>query len=202
MYTDFQSTTFFSQASGEGNSLEVTGVQTDEATLVRETLGGAPRAFEAIVNLHSRRVFNFIYQMTRQRQDAEDLTQQTFIKAFRNIHRFDTARPLINWLLTIARRTTLNHFRSWKQWEQMPEETASSGPSPARSAEEQDRADDLWSRARRILSQREFEVLWLRFAEELSTEETARVAGLTKVHVKVLVFRARRQLLKGVKSSS
>jgi RNA polymerase sigma-70 factor (ECF subfamily) len=52
-----------------------------------------------------------------------------------------------------------------------------------------------------VLSQREFEVLWLRFAEELSTEETARVAGLTKVHVKVIVFRARRQLLKIEKSS-
>src|SRR3954468_19970627 len=201
MHADVHSLTYFSQTSGDESSLAAVGVQTDEATLVRETLGGAPRAFEAIVHLHSRRVFNFIYQMTRQRQDAEDLTQQTFIKAFRNIHRFDTGRPLINWLLTIARRTALNHFRSWKQWEQMPDDTASAGPSPARCAEEQDRADDLWSRARRILSQREFEVLWLRFAEELSTEETARVAGLTKTHVKVFVFRARRQLLKMEKAS-
>ena len=201
MHADFHSPPFLSEASGDENSLVSLGVQTDEATLVRETLDGDARAFEAIVHMHSRRVFNFIYQMTRQRQDAEDLTQQTFIKAFRNIQRFDTSRPLINWLLTIARRTALNHFRSWKKWEQMPEDTPSTGPSPAHNVEQQDRADDLWARARRVLSQREFEVLWLRFAEELSTEETARVAGLTKVHVKVLVFRARRQLLKIEKSS-
>src|SRR4051812_13315821 len=104
MHADVHSLTYFSQTSGDESSLAAVGLPTDEASLVRETLGGDSGAFEAIVNLHSRRVFNFVYQMTRQRQDAEDLTQQTFIKAFRNIHRFDTARPLINWLLTIARR--------------------------------------------------------------------------------------------------
>src|SRR4051812_39041898 len=156
----------------------------DEADLVRATLAH-PHAFESIVQRHSRRVFNFIFQLTRQRQDAEDLTQQTFIKAYRNLHRFDCARPLINWLLTIARRTTLNHFRDTKKWEVVPDDLASTEPSPARSAEHQENSENIWARARRILSQREFEVMWLRFGEELSTEETARIAGLTVVHVKV-----------------
>jgi RNA polymerase sigma-70 factor (ECF subfamily) len=48
-----------------------------------------------------------------------------------------------------------------------------------------------------VLSPREFEVIWLRFAEELSTEETAQATGLTVSNVKVIVFRARQQLLKG-----
>jgi RNA polymerase sigma-70 factor (ECF subfamily) len=172
----------------------------DEATLVRDTLGSNPRAFEEIVRLHTRRVFNFLYHLTRNRHDAEDLTQQTFIKAFHSLPRFDLTRPLINWLLTIARRSALNHFRAAKKWEVMPETMAASGPSPAHSTEERDETDSLWERARRLLSQREFEVMWLRFAEELSTEDAARVAGLTETHVKVLVFRARQKLLKGEKS--
>jgi RNA polymerase sigma-70 factor (ECF subfamily) len=134
--------------------------------------------------------------MTRHRHDAEDLTQQTFIKAYNNIHRFDTARPIINWLLTIARRTALNHFRAAKRWDEIPDDTASLGLSPAHQAEKHDQIDNLWTRARRILSRREYEVLWLRFSEELSTEDTARVVGLTQIHVKVLVFRARQQLMK------
>src|ERR1051326_4065754 len=97
-----------------------------EAELVRATLAGDPRAFEQIVQAHSRRVFNFLHQMTRQRQDAEDLTQQTFLKAFNHLARFDPTRPFINWLLTIARRTALNHFRAAKRWESIPDDFACS----------------------------------------------------------------------------
>jgi RNA polymerase sigma-70 factor (ECF subfamily) len=174
-----------------------TAVDPENATLVRAAAGGDVRAFEKLVHLHHRRVLNFVFQMTRHMQDAEDLTQQTFVKAFQHIHRVDAARPIINWLLTIARRTALNHFRSARKWEFMPAELPSDEPSPARQLEHRERSDNLWARARRVLSRREFEVLWLRFGEDMSTEETARIAGLTKIHVKVLVHRARQHLLKG-----
>jgi len=173
----------------------------DEAMLVREALNGGAHAFEQIVRTYDRRVFHFLHQMTRQRQDAEDLAQQTFIKAFQHLDRFDTGRPLINWLLTIARRTALNHFRSSRKWESVPDETAAVGLSPAGQAEERDQSDHLWERARATLSRREFEILWLRFAEELSIQETAQVVGLTQTHVKVLVHRARKALLKERKCS-
>lgn len=169
----------------------------DEARLIAEATGDNPRAFDELVRLHTRRVFNFLHQLTRNRHDAEDLTQQTFIKAFNHLHRFEPNRPLIHWLLTIARRTALNHFRSAKKWEEMPENFATSAPTPAGEVEQQDQADTLWARARRLLSQREFEIMWLRFVEELSTAETARTVGLTQVHVKVLIYRARQRLLKG-----
>src|SRR3954462_12994640 len=142
-------------------------VACDEATTIRAAIGGDARAFEEIVHAHHRRVFNFLRQMTRHREDAEDLTQQTFIKAFHHLHRFDCQRPIIHWLLTIARHNALNHFRSVKKWEFIPTELASTEPSPARHVEDQERADNLWARARRVLSPREFEALWLRCAEEL-----------------------------------
>lgn len=170
-----------------------------EAELVRKCQDGSSRAFEEIVRLHTKRVFNFLNHMTHHRQDAEDLTQQTFLKAYHNLKRFDTRRPLINWLLTIARRTAFNYFRSAKRWEALPEALSCDKASPAESADTADETDSLWARARRILSQREFEILWLRFGEELSTEETAQVARLTKTHVKILVFRARQHLMKGLK---
>lgn len=172
-------------------------ISADEAALVRAAAASDAHAFSELMRLHSRRIHTFLYHLTRHHQDAEDLTQQTFIKAYHNLHRFDHARPLINWLLIIARRSALNHFRAARKWDEMPEELASREPSPARTAEEHDQRDTLWSRARRVLSQREFEVMWLRFVEDLSVEETARVTGLTRVHVKVLVYRARQQMLKG-----
>lgn len=169
----------------------------DEPALVRTAAAGDPAAFARIVEAHHRRVFNFLFHLMRHRQDAEDVTQQTFLKAYHHLAGFDCARPLINWLLTIARRTALNHFRAARRWEHLPAEPVSGAPSPAHAAEQKDRAENLWERARRLLSPREFEALWLRFVEEMSTQETARIMGLTQIHVKVLVHRARQQLLKG-----
>lgn len=177
------------------------GPSPEDKAIVRAAIGGDARAFEQLVHAYHRRVFNFLQQMTRQREDTEDLTQQTFIKAYQHIERVDPERPIINWLLTIARRTALNHFRSARKWEFVPADLASSEPSPARQLEVQDRADNLWARARRILAQREFEALWLRFAEERSTEETAEIMGLTQIHVKVIVHRARQRMLKGESES-
>lgn len=168
-----------------------------DAELIRATLAGRTSAFGELVRTHQPRVFNFIHQMTRHRQDAEDLTQQTFIKAYHHLAQFDLNRALIAWLLTIARNSTLNHFRDRRPWSELPFDAAGAEPSPARVAEYQDSTQNLWDRARRVLSPREFEILWLRFAEELSIEETARIVGLTQTHVKVIVFRARKTLLKG-----
>ncbi len=171
---------------------------TAEAPVIRAAAAGDAQAFEQLVHTHHRRVLNYLLHRVRHRQDAEDLAQQTFIKAHRQLHTFDCARPLINWLLTIARHNALNHFRSARPWETIPQEAASSAPSPAEFVEQQDQADSLWSRARRLLSAREFDVLWLRCAEEMSVEETARITGLTRIHVKVLVYRARKQLLQSL----
>ena len=173
------------------------GCESDEAALVREAVAGDGPSFDRIVRIHSPRVFRFLCQMTRQRQDAEDLTQQTFIKAFHNLGRYDARRPIINWLLTIARNCALNHFRSAKKWVEIPEETASDALSPSGMAEQNEQTASLWERARTFLSQGQFEVLWLRFAEGLSTRETAELMGLTQTHVKVLIFRARQKLIKG-----
>ncbi len=168
-----------------------------EAELISATVAGNAQAFDEIVRTHHARVYNFLYQMTRNRHDAQDLAQQTFIRAYNHLAGFDLKRPIINWLLTIARHAALNHFRDAKKWSEIPADAAASGPTPARAAECRDGASNLWNQARTVLSPREFEVMWLRFAEELSTEETSRVVGLTQTHVKVIVFRARKALQKG-----
>jgi RNA polymerase sigma-70 factor (ECF subfamily) len=173
------------------------GGDSDEASLIREAVAGEGRSFDRIVHIHSPRVFRFLCQMTRHRQDAEDLTQQTFIKAFHNLARYDGRRPIINWLLTIARNCALNHFRSVRKWVEIPEETASDAPSPSGQAEQREQSAGIWERARAHLSQSQFEALWHRFAEGLSTRETAALMGYTQTHVKVLIFRARQKLTKG-----
>lgn len=185
--------------------LEPTGP--DEAGLVRRVLAGETEAFDALVRAHSPRVFRFLHQFVRNRHDAEDLTQQAFLRAFAKLGSFDPRRPMINWLLTIARRCALNHFRAAKSWESL---SATDGEgrvpdemtvAPDADLEHRDLTGNLWERARDRLSAREYEALWLRFGEDLSVKEAAQVMGLTQPHIKILVFRAKRALRKGVMKS-
>jgi len=171
-----------------------------DADLIGRVLAGERSAFDELVGLHSPRVFRFLYQFVRHRQDAEDLTQHTFVKAYQHLAGFDLRRPLINWLLTIARRSALNHFRAARRWEPISDLDADHTPGPAALAEQTEQTRNLWDQARAELSPREFEVLWLRFGEDLSTAETARICGLTQPHIKILVYRAKRTLAKGVKT--
>ena len=60
--------------------------------LAEKTQNGCRESFEALVERHGQRIFNFLWQLTRNRHDAEDLTQETFLKALRNIHRYNPAR--------------------------------------------------------------------------------------------------------------
>jgi RNA polymerase sigma-70 factor (ECF subfamily) len=150
--------------------------------------------------LFHRPIFRFVSRMTGQVQDAEDITQETFVKAFRSLDRVDTSRPLINWLFTIARRTALNHFRAKKQWVELPPESPCQSASPRQEVEAREQVEGLWSKARRVLSAPEFEVLWLRFGENLSTEEAAQAVGRTTTSIKTLIYRARQRLLVGKES--
>jgi len=167
-----------------------------DVRLIADCLQGEMHAFDEIVRLHTPRVFNYVLHMMRHRQDAEDVTQQTFIKAYTHLASFDPSRSFIAWLLTIARRTALNHFRSAKNFEQVAEETATPETTPDRQLEKRDQLDTMWEQARRVLSEREFDILWLRYAEDLSLEDTARIAGITQTHTKIIAFRARQRLMK------
>lgn len=167
-----------------------------DAMLIADCLSGRMSAFDEIVRTHTPRVFNYVLHMTRHRHDAEDITQQAFIKAYTHLSSFDPTRSFIAWLLTIARRTALNHFRSAKHFESVDETTVSTESTPDRETEKQDQLDNLWAQAKRVLSEREYEVLWLRYVEDMSLEETAKIVGLTQTHTKIIAFRARQRLIK------
>ena len=107
--------------TGVDPAKEFSDSRSEEAALIEDCLAGNMPAFDRLVRLHTPRVFNYLLHMTRHRQDAEDVAQQTFIKAYQHLASFDRSHSFIAWLLTIARRTALNHFRSAKQFEPVVE---------------------------------------------------------------------------------
>jgi len=161
--------------------------------LAARAQAGCRHSFEALVTRYELHIFNFIHQFTQQRQDAEDLTQETFLKAYRGLSQYNSGRAFAPWLFTIARRTAISHFRSARRFEELSEESADSGENPANQLESADERESIWKRAR-MLKAKQFEALWLRYHEGFSVAEAADIMRTNQLHVKVLLHRARANL--------
>ncbi len=86
----------------------------DQAVVGRVQAGDVA-AFDELIHRYRERVFGIIYQMTSNREDAADLAQDVFIKAFQSVHRFEGSASFFTWLYRIAVNTTLSHLRRHRQ---------------------------------------------------------------------------------------
>ena len=85
-----------------------------DRVIVQRVQAGEVAAFDALILKYRERVFGIVYNMTSNREDAADLTQDAFIKAFQSIHRFQAHSSFFTWLYRIAVNSTLTHLRKAK----------------------------------------------------------------------------------------
>lgn len=86
------------------------------ATLVRRCTAGDSAAWEELVRLYNRRIYNICYRFTSSSEDAQDLTQEVFIRIFRTLNSYDAGKGAFNtWLTTMTRNLLVDHFRRRKQ---------------------------------------------------------------------------------------
>lgn len=157
---------------------------------------GCRESFERLVCRFEQRVLRFLDSMANNRQDAEDLAQDTFVKAYKNIHRFNPQYKFATWLFTIAKRTAMNHYRDSRPTLALAVEQEADEQSPAAALEEKERAKGLWDEAKRRLKPKQYQALRLRYGEELSIAEMAEAMQTNEIRVRVLLHRARNQLAK------
>jgi RNA polymerase sigma-70 factor (ECF subfamily) len=86
----------------------------EDLLVVRKIQAGDVDAFDALILKYRERVYSVIYNLTSNREDASDLTQDAFIKAFQSINRFKGKSSFFTWLYRIALNTTLTHLRKNK----------------------------------------------------------------------------------------
>ena len=84
----------------------------DDAALVAEYLGGRRRAFQELADRYHQRLLNFIYRTIGDRDRAEDLVQETFVRVYRHLHRFDPTKKFSTWIYTIASNPAKNELRN------------------------------------------------------------------------------------------
>ena len=141
-------------------------------------------------------LFNFIRHKTNSLQDAEDLIQDTFVKAYENIHRFDDSWKFSTWLFTIAARLASSHFRRQRP-SRILEDIESGGIGPGQMMVKRESNECLWKMAA-DLTNNQYQALWLKYAQDMPIKEIAKVMRKTQVNMKVLLYRARINLAKKI----
>jgi len=166
----------------------------DDTLLVRQARDGSSAAFGTLVHRYHGRVYGFLLTLTRHRQDAEDLTQETFLRAWNKLHLFDTGLPLLPWLFTIGRRLSIAALRKARPLPAdlpVPDLPASTCSSLW-----------LWEVAKRDLTADAYSALWLHYREELPLKEVAGILGKREGAVKVILHRARKSLAESLRGPS
>ena len=166
-----------------------------------EALGGSQAAFEQIVRRYQRPVLSLLVRLTGDRALAEDLAQDTFIKAVRSLAAFDVSRRLSAWILRIAHNTGIDAMRRRRipavsidtaaRFGEFPPEPASP-PSP--DPVERAALNHALETALATLRPDQREAVALRYEEGLSFEEIGQVLGIPEVTARSHVHRARKEL--------
>ena len=171
--------------------------------LARVAQGGktqATRSFEELVARFEGPLYQFLLLRVGNREVAEELTQETFLRAWHKLALYDSSRRFSTWLFTLGKHLAVSHARKRSSSEETQApvqwDSADGSHDPASAAEEKEEGIRLWRIASQVLKVEQRSALWLRYAEDLSIEEIARILDKRAVSVRVLLHRAREVLAK------
>src|SRR3979411_53900 len=178
----------------------------EELTLVRAAKQGDDKAFEELVRRYDRNVFRIAQHITQNREDAGDVVQDAFLKAYTNLKQFQGQSKFYTWLVRIAVNEALMRLRRRRpermvsldeevktEEDSLPREVADWSPNPEQQYNQAELREIL-TRTIQGLPPSFRTVFVLRDKEGLSTEETAEALGLSIPAVKSRLLRARLQL--------
>ena len=165
-----------------------------DETLACQAQHGCVDSFAELVARYQVPLMRFLQRRTSRIEDAEDLTQETFVRAHANLERYQSNWRFGTWLFTIARRLSINHHnRRQLNHEPLIDPLDSTG-DPARTLADREQAELLWDRAAIVLTEAQWSSLWLYYVQDLSTLDISRVLSCTAAAVKALLHRGRRKL--------
>jgi RNA polymerase sigma-70 factor (ECF subfamily) len=171
----------------------------DEGAEVERARGGDQDAFRGLVHRHSPAVFRLAYRMTRNEQDAEDVVQETFLKAYRRLGQFESRSLFGTWVHRIAANCAYDLLRRRARLKEEPEDDETAPPLPATdpSADRLVFSGEVRLRlaaALARLSPAERSAFVLRHHEGMSIQEIGVSLGLETSAVKQSIFRAVRKM--------
>ncbi len=166
---------------------------------------GDPESFSRLVSAYQRDVYALCYRMLGNAADAEDAAQETFLRAFRAIRRYDPQRAFRPWLLTIASRYCIDRLRRRRPWWPLDQVAGEALRDPKPGPEEALLRREQAEQVQALLAHLEptdRAVIVLYYWHEYRLAEIAKTLGLTESAVKSRLFRARRTLAQAIQAQT
>ncbi len=167
--------------------------------IIRECLEGRQGAWETLMNMYAKKVFNMAYQFSGSREEAEDLTQDIFLKLYNSLSKYDFQRNFTAWLLTLTKNYLIDEYRRTK-WEKTQRDdfnedllAQASLKGPETDLDRKETQAVIWEGLNRLSSEMRMCII-LRDLQGRSYEEMTEVLGIPLGTVKSRVNRARIQL--------
>jgi RNA polymerase sigma-70 factor, ECF subfamily len=182
----------------------------DDPELMKKVAKGDHQAFEVIFNKYKGPIMNYVYQMVKNRDIAEDITHDVFLKIFAKADSYDPGKKFTTWLWSIAKNTTIDHIRKKKELlvEDITPGDENATPAIDRYADKAASEDaKLIQKAEREIVQgcmgklpeMQREVIAMRMFSELPYQEIAKALNKSEGAIKSLIVRAKESLKKCVK---
>jgi RNA polymerase sigma-70 factor, ECF subfamily len=177
----------------------------DEQDLVARCREGQDEAWRELVDRFGHKVYAIAYHFTLKREDAEELSQEIFLKLFENLHRYDGGFPLVAWILSVSRNLCIDRYRRRKREKSFrfvsDEAVTAMLPSeddPAKAALRKERAQMLFT-ALADVPEDLAEILILRDLNGLAYDEIGKALELPEGTVKSRLFRARAEVARRIR---
>lgn len=172
---------------------------TDEQHAISAVLDGDMNAYALLVERYQRPIFNLMYRMTGSSEDAADLAQETFVRAYEQLYRFRNGSKFFPWLYTIGLNHCRNHLRSRNGAKTVPVDECDLGSGLDYNGQQEDNICTRLDSQRIDKALRELpldyrEALILRYHEDLPLEDTASALNLSLSAAKMRVHRGLKKL--------
>lgn len=172
---------------------------TNDQHYINQIIEGDANAFSVLVERYKDLVFTLTLRMLKNREEAEEVSQDTFIKAYKSLSKFKGDSKFSTWLYKIAYRTSLDRIKKNKKYindvaiNEFTEDQVKTIDNTLHNLEQQEQNKAIQDCIALLPSEDSF-LLTLYYFDELSLDEISKAVGLTSNNVKVKIFRSRKKL--------
>jgi len=167
---------------------------------IEQVLAGKSNAFSYIVDRHKNKAYNLAFRICGNHEEAEEIAQDSFLKAYRSLRGFKMKSSFATWLYRIVYNTAISNVRIKKKGvlslEDFPADaTDFIGSNSSEEEAEKEYRSSLVNYALQKINEDERGLISLYYYEEMSTDEISDLTGISKSNIKVKLFRARQKMM-------
>ena len=166
-----------------------------DSKVIDSAVAGCENCFQQIVIRYQDKLLSFILRRVKSQYDAEDILQDTFVQAYKNLATYDNRWQFSTWIYTIANRLIISFFRKNKiNATTLEENSIATLETSFENIEIREQTNIFWEKLSDNLPDNQFSAIWLKYAGQMKVKQIAEILGKSEANIKIILFRARNSI--------